>query len=907
MNMQITHYKYQRNKNHSDKKRKKSQLNISAIFFYFKFSAKTLSPPVYLSLLTLMLITLSITFSAQYSAAQEIDGDKKISNNGSDKLQSQNFTNPILWQNLAYFDGTLYQQQAMEMLPVGSHTGSLLEFLHNSTVSGNIDTAGLAASEDLVVANHGSSYLWQRFWLEQNDISSALRPGQSSVHIPIHSWSRFTVRSILSSSVQKNGYNYNLPDLGKIPGDVLQKTEDSTKLPKQNENKFFQTHLKYMDTLGGFSLLPEKTLDREPAFDWGAPSEFRHFQPSYEIDAKLNLKLDKDKYLQLFYEGLFHKRNFQNITQDERSSQNSLLMSYRQGDKDPWKANLIYQRREREYQGIERIKLAENTLEGYKQSSLLQLEKSHSISERKKILHSHLIGMEQQDLSSPNNYFQRDYTNEINNGPLEIPNESRSFFIDSYISYSLANHGMDKVTTQDPWNEDAVWDWQLLSRLRWEHIQIRQDENFTHIAYTYLGEASQVELLEQAANLSGDILRWNPALEKNFKTTLGNIQILLGGKLESLHYNQSFAFTTASPQLSLKLKKKLNNKGWIVYTGLQHDSINLSSQELQFIHSSGGSSNRYNWTDTNGNGIYDSGEEENLLYRSGSPYHKLAEDLRTPSMEEFALGTGFPLSKNWRANIQGTFRLYRNLYIVKYADTYQVDYEEVNRYDNYDEQILYNRSSADIGNEIYELKNQSRPAYYADLEFQILAARFLYYFSLNASLSMHYAEGFTVSGNGFEYNDIGVYSETSADKNSELATRARTAYDRGYVVNIVWTFQPVKSFLISNVMRYRDGEALGRMIIADGLSQGTTIVRTLEPGGPPIGRPRYTYALTWDIRLQYKPELSSTHDLSISFDIFNLLNSQTEIWENTLYDNSYRDPLEAYPERSYRISLMYGF
>jgi len=767
------------------------------------------------------------------------------------------------WKNLASED-QIFRQQELQYLPIGDHSASIQEFLANTPIVSNVDNGGLALGEDILVSNHAFSTKWQRYWLNANDMSHPLRAGQPLLQMPAKLWQTFTIRSLNHSYDSQHGTIFRTS-------------------PEQNRPSTIDTSLSFYQNLGGPTWMPANTFDREPAFLWGAPEQTRRWHPSF---------LGEISYHQasyhFFLESIYlQKSYFQHDTATE-SQRHTGSISWNSPDKIN-RVQAIFQFLSRDHLGLERGQDISDTLDTQNSSFLGQWQRSDQIFDGLVMQHSYLIGFSQEERKTSHNQIQRSLYDEVHFGPLQLPNQSTGISLD--MLHQISPSAKKKR-------------WQIQSRVRLESFQLKDNMQNISTTLSYLDQPLSVDLYDASQKINGQILHWRPRAQYNLFMNSIILETHLGVASAAALADGKPTLSQLSPTAQIRFQSQKRGSRWHFFAGLQHDAIPISSQELLFLHHNSLSGKRYAWSDSNSNGIYDSGEEQNILYRFGGPYHSRATGLKTAVMEELVMGTGVQLDTGWKLNIQGALRMYRNLYVVQYAPGYSDGYEQITRVDNIDSQILYDRTGGDVGQELYQLQNQKEPALYGDLEFQVIGEKILKVLYINFGLSMHYGQGKTVPGNGPEYNDIGVFNEITADPNQQIASMARLDYDRAFVGNLVIGFIPHPAVSLFHVLRYRDGEPLGRYIIAEGLTQGTIAVQTQERSQPPVGMPRYTYALTWDIRLLIQLRAQR---LSIAFDVYNLLSSQTEIYEQTIYSPTYRDPVEAYPGRQFKAVIRYQY
>lgn len=815
----------------------------------------------------------------------------------SDPVDKEKFS--VAGWTLLGTKGSSFSQFDVESLPAGGHTGSILEFWLNPTILSNVDTGGLSSTESKWLNIHGGSQAWQKFWLNGMDITDPADPGRPIFDLPIRSWQNFSVRSILHNYDNQSGYSFQVS-----PGNnILNK-------PVANIN------LAGMNSMGGPDFLPKNTLDREPASLWGAPDKKRRFLPSFEGDLTVDLTPVTGTESRVFVENITHRREFLSLDEPELSSRTTMLFSAALGGSAIKKRELIlgYQRLKRDFLGAERGNKKENTLFGNKDTliSLFKEEKFQNDFGYKFLMG---LGIANAGFGSRENGQNRELTDEILYGPLPIPNKTRSIFLDSSIDLKGALVQKELSRRSEGFLSNTIYN--LKNRIRFENIEVRQEYNNNAYQRYYNGLPLDVTLFDNSEKAREYLVRYRPSVIFETKGQRAKIEYGVGGALEGGFSGGETLITRISPTGKILFSyfwgpragprvigqhSGSPRKGVEFFTGIQHEALGLTDKEVAFLNKNRLSGKRFQWVDFNNDLKYQAGEEGEILNRTGPKYHVKDEKLKAPVMEEFATGATFMINRKWNLTLQSTARWFRNLYQVRYANGLDSDYVKVDRADNPMGGFLYDRTVGNFGNEIYKLTNNPNDGYYVNLEFQILKKKIHDRWFLNASVVMHYGEGYPPPGNGPEYNDLGFFDESTADPNNRLANYARTDYDRGYVLNVIFGGDILDNFTVSNVLRYRDGEPFGQYIIAEGLSQGVAPVQVETRARPPMGMPRFTYAFTWDIRFLLKLKVIDSNFLFF-IDIYNLLNSQTEIQEYTINGEKWRDPTEAHPERSFKVGM----
>jgi hypothetical protein len=174
------------------------------------------------------------------------------------------------------------------------------------------------------------------------------------------------------------------------------------------------------------------------------------------------------------------------------------------------------------------------------------------------------------------------------------------------------------------------------------------------------------------------------------------------------------------------------------------------------------------------------------------------------------------------------------------------------------------------------------------------------------SIGGYYSAGYAPQGLNAFYNDPGQYNESTADPNFRENRFGRADNDRGYIGKIIFGRRFFNALSISNVIRYRDGEPVAGYQLVTGLAQGPITVPTDERGGGLTGVGRHTYSLAWDLRVRYDGMFAGNKAWAF-IDIYNLLNSRTELAEYPLAGTAFRDPVEQGIARTMRLGVGMSF
>ena len=772
---------------------------------------------------------------------------------------------------------TLFTSTDVKLLPAGTSTGYLLEYWYLPSVVTNLDKGGFATTEPIIVNTQGGSVFWQKYWFENMDISDPIARGKPFIDLPVKVWKEFSINSILSNYGNFQGYHWRLP--------LSTKESNNKERILPNQNNFIKTEIALTSLMGGDSLTARGLFDREPAQFWGAPQKRRHFFPSYEVNLKYEgIGLFSQPAI-VFTEFLSHNRSFLQIgNKSENNYRISSVVAQKFNKNNA--ILLLYQGNIREYAGVEKTQKEENSLKEYQQNFILNF--TSKISEQDQWNYQAGLGFGFGERKGRQDELYLSIQDEIIQGTPELPRTHQVFFTD--LSVEKKNIFYLKSFFKTLINFSGRMRFELTSQqFNLENIKIiRYDESLPLDILFHEASSDQIDML----------FRIRPKIFFESKFNLFNLKIELGLLSENLFSELDSAFYRISPTASIKLIYPTKKKTAQVILGLQHEAIPSTLKESEFLNKNSVSSRRERWIDANADLRFQQGEEAGILYRSGGAYHQTITNLKHPVLEEIFLGSNYYFLKIWQISLNLTGKWYRNLYWVDYAEDFQSGYHQIKR-DKKSGGLLYNRNPGSYGQERYVLINRDNDSFFANIDIQLLKKAITSWWFVNITLGTYIHLASNLVGNGATNNDIASYSELSADPNRNINLFGRTDYDRGYIANLLFGFYLWEGLTWTNIIHYRDGVPFGNFITARGLSQGSLPIMSSERGGGLEGIGRYTFYLNWDIRVHYRYQ-----NYSITFDIYNLLESSTETLENP-FINQFRRPLDSTTPRSFRLLFSY--
>jgi len=287
----------------------------------------------------------------------------------------------------------------------------------------------------------------------------------------------------------------------------------------------------------------------------------------------------------------------------------------------------------------------------------------------------------------------------------------------------------------------------------------------------------------------------------------------------------------------------------------------------------------YAWKDPDGNGVYDTGEEGELLRREGPAFSAVDENLKRPRLDEFALAFIQDFRAGWRFTLSGFLRRTNRLLETINTGVTDADYAALTLRDDGDDRIpgsyddltftVYDRNASALGRDFFLLTNpeaDSRFSTYRGLDLSLLKAwdgRFLFYLAMTAMEIV----GTTGPGNTEMENDDGMIGSLYDDPNAAINARGRMRFDRAYTIRLGFSLPLPLGARFAVVGKYYDGQPFARMIVVEGLNQGLLAIQAHARGVA-----RYEYNMTVDARLEKSVILGRGGSIRLLVDVFNLFN-----------------------------------
>ena len=320
----------------------------------------------------------------------------------------------------------------------------------------------------------------------------------------------------------------------------------------------------------------------------------------------------------------------------------------------------------------------------------------------------------------------------------------------------------------------------------------------------------------------------------------------------------------------------------------------------------------YRWNDRDGDGRFTPSERGVLVSRTGpgAPVGTIDSSLPRPRTDEWYAGLEAALGAHVTARLTGVARQSRGLWESVNTGVTAAGYDQRSVFDPggdivgaSDDQLLpiYDRRPASFGRDALLLTSRDGDdSLYEGVEFQLLAgtpqARIWVSGTAHRSVGAGGNRGFRP-----EENDQGLVGERLDDPNADTFDRGRLFSDRAYTIKVAGAWHAPGGLRLGTVARYQDGQPFARVVIVPDLRQGADFVMAI-----PRGRARYTFAITWDARVE-KVLAVGRSQLSLVLEAFNLLDNDNETEEDVVTGPAYRTPTLVQPPRTLRGGLRVAF
>jgi hypothetical protein len=398
--------------------------------------------------------------------------------------------------------------------------------------------------------------------------------------------------------------------------------------------------------------------------------------------------------------------------------------------------------------------------------------------------------------------------------------------------------------------------------------------------YDWKSKAFTSGLLENTISLKTEN-RLSSSL--NFK---GNVDLTFDGMLIS---SKSMYRPNWQARMGLSYRP---NRWFSTELNLSRNRVSFNFEDTRYFSNEYMNADVYYWND-NGDRTYQPNEKSNTLFTTtGGAYHQTAGNLRQQSYFVLDLPFHFRFGHH-EFSLLNTYKKYFNNWTTRFdkpADQYgsnttvddkQIFYFNRNTPVNYVVDY-YPESFMKMG-KFYDFATNT-PYYGAStIKYQYSTEKLLF----SVSWCSYLMSGISTLGNGPLHNNIGVYSETSANPNTLYKLVGRLDQERAYVARILLSYQLTKRFNFALSGKFKDGQpftTFDTKIISDAngnnqLAMWNNRTKGINPMDGDFGS-REDAFFNIDLRTTYSGNLMN-HPYEIQMMLYNVYDFGTELTEYT--------------------------
>lgn len=761
-----------------------------------------------------------------------------------------------------------------DVLPAAYHLADAVDMWMPHMVNLASSGGGIDAFDAVRLSAHGFSTQQLAFAWGHADLTDPARPGEPIFQMPFELWRSLHFASLWSHQPRLTW--------------SIEKPIDAPLGMHVSTKKSFP--------VGGSLWLPAGFMDREPAFDFGAPHQRRGLRNAEDIFAEITIPMH-DGQAFLAVEHLSHTHQYLTQTPYD-AAQRETIVGYltRKISHGNLDLRLLYQGNHRSHDGAQ-----------YRWPLFLTRQ-----------------------------------------------NDGHAIFAQAHVSHRLGTGGLQMgwawsgrqdtshMQSNKPWLTDLEDEWLWMARPTLPGT-LRRQKHHLYALWDIGSEALPLRL-----NVQGQIARIYPTwdlLGQRFGTTYRQAPVFqtalatkaprprslqnwsLGADLHTLAGAWTFDATAGlhlsaagadagaqwmriSPSVGAAATWSTRPGQWFVL--VRREPETLTAQVADFLDTQAAATTQTAWHDDNADGIVQPSEIGELLRVAGGPSHQRAEALALPASHQLALGYRSPLFGpwQWRISAIGRWTLGR-LTVESSSDGYTAKPffdpggdgrgETRSVLGSGQDMTSYAADLRQTATAPFFLRNDPKAAYYLGIETSLLTQKTRFWF-VNIGGAAYLSAGAAPFGNFVDRNDPGVISEASANLNQQINAWGRYEHDRSFSLKILAGILPLEGLSLATAARYRDGEPFARIVIDPDLPQGPTALMAIRRG-----RARATFHMNWDVRVRYQTPKSWPVAATLICDVYNLFGSATELIEDARTGPGYRKALEAIPNRTLFLGLEFSW
>ncbi len=155
-------------------------------------------------------------------------------------------------------------------------------------------------------------------------------------------------------------------------------------------------------------------------------------------------------------------------------------------------------------------------------------------------------------------------------------------------------------------------------------------------------------------------------------------------------------------------------------------------------------------------------------------------------------------------------------------------------------------------------------------------------------------------GFGPHENVQSVVGDVFEQPNARPVVQGSYFFDRSYVAKWSTSYRAPGDIRVGFSARYQDGQPFSRVVIAENLASGAQMIHAYR-----IGRTRFTYTLTLDIRLEKGFTIAGRRS-ALQLDVFNATRHRNEVEEDVLTTPNFRRSTAVQPPLTFRVGFRIG-
>jgi hypothetical protein len=296
----------------------------------------------------------------------------------------------------------------------------------------------------------------------------------------------------------------------------------------------------------------------------------------------------------------------------------------------------------------------------------------------------------------------------------------------------------------------------------------------------------------------------------------------------------------------------------------------------------------------------------------GNPaFMVMDQALNRPTLDEIVLGMQFNMTKNLVVRVAGIARRERDLISIVNVGAPASAYTEFTVQDQGPDiagsgddgpLTIYNRKPETFGQDQYILTNPEHDEDISHAEsFEITVQYTHDWFMIFTQGSANQTFG-PAANRGFrpEENDNEIVGELFTNPNATAFSRGSLFADRGFTGKMTGVFYLPKQFNAGFILRYQDGQAFSRLVIAE-TNQGLEAVRAFK-----AGHSLFHFTATFDMRLSKTFQVGKAQ-VDAVLDMYDLLGGDFEFEERVVTGTDYRITSALQPPRAIHLGFRVGF